>query len=297
MKSIRILAIGLAALSLVACKDHGKYDYDGNQKWNTNGGVTVSMEEVDLSVQENQGLFKVPVKVTGEPNGMVQVTVEMKEYGEYPAMSNVHYYVTNNVINIDPETKVGSIEITPVDFRGLDPDRTFTVSIVGTKGAEISGNKTTIVQILDKGSSPLYRELAGSWIMSGTRLNFNTEEMDAFVSPVELVCNDPDGRIVTVNKFDYPLSFVYEYDTEEGYGEMVLMAGTDAGNYSGYPLIWSDGQGSMSGPLVNGVWNGNYTSATFGTSDSEFIIWALDEGQPVGYVDIFGGFSLSRMKE
>ena len=73
MKLSKILAIGLAVLTMTACSDDDEFNF------NSDGNVTVDMAQPSITLKENKGYFNVPVVVSGEANGYVQVTVEVQE--------------------------------------------------------------------------------------------------------------------------------------------------------------------------------------------------------------------------
>lgn len=169
MKLYKYLLISLAALCFTACSD------DDND-WNTAAGVTVSMKEAQMDVIESMGIFGVPIEVTGNPNGPVQVTVEVAENGVGPAMENVHYIVTSKTINISASEKVGQVEIETIDDWDINDPRSFTVTIKNVEGASVGSIGTTTVNLIDEDDQP-YNLMRGTWILTG---------YDADNNPVEL---------------------------------------------------------------------------------------------------------------
>lgn len=159
MKINKIFALLLASTLLAACSDD---DTD----WN-NGTATVSMEQTEISVKENKGIFNVPVMVEGTQNGPIRVTVEVAESGTEPAMDDVHYYVTSKTILIPADATSGNIEICTVDDEDINASRTFTVTITKAEGATIGTNATTTVMLKDNDSA-FYEKLQGKWKMSAT---------------------------------------------------------------------------------------------------------------------------------
>ena len=100
MKFNKIYAIALAALTLTACSD------DDDNGLNSTSGVTVQMQQSTMSVSEDmqQGVYyKVPIVVTGEANGPVEVTVEVQGTGTTPATEDEHYVITDKTITIDAD--------------------------------------------------------------------------------------------------------------------------------------------------------------------------------------------------
>lgn len=298
MKSLKIFALALAALSLTACSDD-----DDNFTYNTLGGVTVEMADQTLQVKENVGVYNVPVKVTGERNGYVRVTIQCTETGENGATANRHFYLTSEAINIPQDSNTGLVEFTSVDTRGFDETRTYNVTIVNVEGGEIGANKTTTVSIIDKGSSPNYNDLAGSWAMTGKRYNDATHDIDMeYANDVNAVCGKPDGNgggLVTFTGVlgQFTMELEYDYDKEEKYGELVLHYGSEAA-LSSYIFRWANQSQQLEGTL-RGVWNSSYTGATFGNDDTLIYILACDAETNVvlGAADIIGGFTLLKVNE
>lgn len=296
MKSTKIFALALAALTMTACSDD-----DNDFSYNTLAGVTVEMEETDVVVNENTGLFNVPIKVTGDRNGYVRVTVECLETGTDPAIANRHYYLTTDVLNIAQDDNSIDVEFSTVDFRGLDPDRTFNVSIAKVEGATIGANKTTTVQINDKGSAPLFNTLAGKWFMSGYTYSFDKQEFsDAYMDLVTANCKEDDGMgggILEITGIggSFTMELTYDYDLEEKYGELVFNYGTVA--YAAGGALWVNQGGSTNVEPVRGKWNTTYTAVTFGNDESFFGVGAFQDGVFAGFYKLYNGFTLSKMAE
>ena len=303
MKAFKYLSIAAVTLAFASCSDpSGKWDgdtgWDNDYGYNTKDGVTVQMGETAVDVTENQGIFNIPLVVTGEPNGYVRVDVELIETGENPAMVNAHYYATSTFCNISPEKKTGNIELRTHDNRGLDPTRTFIVKIKAVKGnATVGGVNETYVSIFDKGSSPLYSELAGTWLMSGLRYSFDSQALDEeYMQTVTVRANDPTNMTLTVgtvplNNVASTMTLWYDYDAEEGYGDLVLRDGASFGQMSGYTFTLQ-----TNGDIV-GKWNTSYTAVTFGNSDTQIAVNGVDSEGQGGTFDIMGYFTLSRIAE
>jgi len=299
MKSSKILALALAALTMTACSDD-----DNDFSYNTNGDVTVEMAETNVEVMENTGIFTVPIKLTGERNGYVRVTVECVETGADPAIANRHYYLTTDVINIAADDESSQIEFATVDFRGLDPNRTFNVSIASAEGATIGANKTTTVQIDDKGSAPLYADLSGKWFFSTNSVDFKTSEFNipVFVQ-VSLSANQSDGEGggdvnltgIPFNGYNFSMVLTYDYDQEEKYGELVFNYGTEA--LSGSEVLWVNSGGSTDVKPVRGRWNFDYTSVTFGNESTVFGIGVFQDGSYQGLFNAFNAFTLTKIND
>ena len=128
MKFNKIYAIALAALTLTACSD------DDDNGLNSTSGVTVQMQQSTMSVSEDmqQGVYyKVPIVVTGDANGPVEVTVEVQGTGTTPATEDEHYVITDKTITIDADTQIGYVEFYPKGDDVINDDRQFFVTITG----------------------------------------------------------------------------------------------------------------------------------------------------------------------
>lgn len=139
---------------------------------NSASGVTVEMQEAELIFPEDQmssnSYYSIPVVVTGETNGAVEVTVELGEIGENPAVSGENYVITSKKIIIPEGTYVGNIEFYPKGDSEENPDRQFSVTITSAAGATIGAQSTTLVTLLDnelmvKNS---YANIQGAWMVS-----------------------------------------------------------------------------------------------------------------------------------
>lgn len=163
MKSVKLFAASLSLLLLAACSD--KEDY------NTATGVTVEMAQSELTVKENQGIAEIPLKVTGEANGPISVTVEVKGAGNIPAQPfeekngkwEGNYVVSSETLNIPAGESTVSVEINLIDDLDETGDRSLEVTIVSCEGASIGATKSTFVTISDNESMPVYDMIQGSW--------------------------------------------------------------------------------------------------------------------------------------
>lgn len=158
MKYIKLFMLLAVVAFMGSCSDD-------DESWNSKSGVTVSMENESMRFKESVGIVKVPIKVEGEANGPVSVTVEVKETGSNPAKENVHYYITTKTIKISDNT--GNVELECVDDDKINDERTFEISIVSAKGATVGSNTTTAVTLRDN-DSEFYEKLQGSWVMNCT---------------------------------------------------------------------------------------------------------------------------------
>lgn len=297
MKFNKIFALGVAALTMTACSDYnGKYT-ESEHDFNTAAGVTVSMEETSVSVKENVGLFNVPVVVNGDANGYVEVKVKVTDgtvstATEEPAIADAHYYVTSKTIYIPADSKTGNIEISSVDFRLPQKTRSFTITIEDVKGATLSGNATTTVYILDKGTSPAWSELAGEWMVTGNSYTSSTGEYDnPFSYRGQFTVTDDAKMEFKIPGFDgyafMAIPFVYDYDSDINYGDIAVPLGGLVGSNInfGEPIGAADLKITLSTGTavgtVSGQWNDNYTAVSFG--NTEFLIGIYNAAGNTGY--------------
>ncbi len=220
MKLNKIFALMLAATMFTACSD--------DDNWN-GSDVTVNMLNEEISVKENAGIFNVPIVVEGEMNGPVQVTVEVAEVGETPAMDDVHYLVTQKTIVISAEDGSGSIEIMSVDDDEINDARTFTVTIVDVKGGTIGTQTATTVYLKDN-DSVFYEKLQGAWTLNaknartGASISWNVnivgygEEESGYNQTL---------YITGVNGYSWAMfELVYHFDMDTKTGYLELPYGT-----------------------------------------------------------------------
>lgn len=183
MKYVKIFALSLAALSLTACSD--KEDY------NSASGVTVEMAQNEITVRENQGLFNVPIKVTGEANGPIKVHVKVEGTGNNPAHlfqeSNGtwsgDFIVSSYDLNIPAGTSSVDVEINTVDNTDENENKTFAVTIESVDGASAGSLTSTTIIIKDNDSFP-YDKVQGNWRLTFTDYNGNPAVYNTIIAGV-----------------------------------------------------------------------------------------------------------------
>lgn len=117
----------------------------------------------EYTVKESDGLIQIPINVTGEQNGVVDVVLKVEEYGENPAKQNVHYFLTDNTLRISAEDKTIGAEFSLADDEEINEARTFVVKIESANGATIDESaKACIVTIKDNDAN-FYDKLGGKW--------------------------------------------------------------------------------------------------------------------------------------
>lgn len=228
-----------------------------DDSWNTASDVIVSMENATMNIKESQGLTNVPIKVTGKTNGNVYVTVEVKEVGSNPAKEDVHYYITDKTISISDS--IGYVEVEPVDDDGINADRTFEITIVEAKGAEI-GNATTQVSLKDN-DSQIYEKLQGKWKLTGvSRQGAPMESVVKIIGASDEEDGDYNNTLyltgMAVNSSSARLSFHYDEKNKQGY-----VAFDNLGKYNfieGYDF--TKDLGIMGNIVLSNLSNGSLTT-------------------------------------
>lgn len=252
-----------------------------DDKWNTAADVTVSMQNSTMSFKENSGIVNVPIVVSGETNGNVFVTVEVKETGSNPAKEDVHYYVTDKTINISGNK--GNVEIEMVDDDDINEARTFEVSIVDAKGAKISDNSSTVITIKDNDSN-IYEKLQGNWIMTGVdrtgtnaiswkvKITGAIDESDADYNKVLYITGM--GGFTDFQNTKVRLNYTFNEATQKGTLEI--------GNMQKYNVLENVdlNLGSLCNVKVSNLSNGQLTTTSiYGTWDDDFKNITFDEDQ------------------
>lgn len=140
--------------------------------FNTNGDVTVDMQEATVSVRESAGLFNVPIVVNGEANGPIVVHVETTPETSNPAYAyecvdgevTGNYTVTSYDVVIPKGSTSANIQIMAIDNTEENDSRFFNVTIASVEGAVIGQNPTTEVELRDNDQDP-YEKLTGFWTL------------------------------------------------------------------------------------------------------------------------------------
>lgn len=253
MKLNKIFALMLAATMFTACSD--------DDNWN-GSDVTVNMLNEEISVKENAGIFNVPIVVEGEMNGPVQVTVEVAEVGETPAMDDVHYLVTQKTIVISAEDGSGSIEIMSVDDDEINDARTFTVTIVDVKGGTIGTQTATTVYLKDN-DSVFYEKLQGAWTLNAK--------------------NARTGASISWN-----VNIVGYGEEESGYNQTLYITGVNGYSWAMFELVYHFDMDTKTGylELPYGTVIAEGVNSDLADSPNNMVTGTLDDE---GYIVVDGG--------
>lgn len=250
MKYIKLLMLLAVVTFFGACSSD-------DDSWNSAADVTVSMKNPTMVIKENMGLTNVPIEVKGKTNGNVYVTLAVKEVGSNPAKEDVHYYITDKTISISDS--IGYVEVEPVDDDGINADRTFEITIVEAKGAEI-GNATTQVSLKDN-DSQIYEKLQGKWKLTGvSRQGAPMESVVKIIGASDEEDGDYNNTLyltgMAVNSSSARLSFHYDEKTKQDY-----VAFDNLGKYNfieGYDF--TKDLGIMGNIVLSNLSNGSLTT-------------------------------------
>lgn len=278
MKYIKLFMLMAAVTLLGACSSD-------DDSWNSAADVTVGMQSQTMTVSEGKGIFNVPVVVNGETNGNVFVTVEVEEVGTNPAKEDVNYYVTDKTINITDGT--GNVEIETVDNDDINDPRTFKVTIVDAKGAEIAENAASTTITLKDNDAEFYSKLQGKWKMTcknartGAEINWDvkitgaSDESEADYNK-NLYITGMGGA-----ESEVWLSFNYDKETKTG-----SLAFDQLGTYMMFAANYGDPlgicgvvpfnllNGHLTDTPITGTWSADLKTVTFG--EGTFVAYLVD---------------------
>lgn len=180
MKYIKLFMLMVAAILFTACSD--------DETYNTDATTAVEFEKTTMTVKENEGLIKLPVKITGKRNGMIRLTIKAEgvdgssEAPSYVAAkesangSEGDYSITTKTLVVKTDTitsEVMNFEMKVLDDKIMNSDRKvrFTLSVEGAK----LGAKNTLDVKIENDERTVYDLLAGDWVMSYSEVQFDKE--------------------------------------------------------------------------------------------------------------------------
>lgn len=181
MKYIKLFMLMVAAILFTACSD--------DETYNTDATTAVEFEKTTMTVKENEGLIKLPVKITGKRNGMIRLTIKAEgvdgssEAPSYVAAkesangSEGDYSITTKTLVVKTDTitsEVMNFEMKVLDDKIMNSDRKvrFTLSVEGAK----LGAKNTLDVKIENDERTVYDLLAGDWVMSYSEVQFDKED-------------------------------------------------------------------------------------------------------------------------
>ena len=278
MKLYKLSAFVLATAIFASCSEE-------ELSWNSSA-ATVSMEQAELVYKENKGMVNVPIVVDGELNGPVEVTVEVAEVGENPAMEDVHYIVTSKTVLIPADATSGKIEFKTVDDADINEARTFVINIKSVNGATVGETASTTVTLKDN-DSQFYEKLQGRWKMTSSAGTWNiniigAEEGEEGYNEVFQVTGIMDYNWTSMTMF-----YSYDVATKTGYVYIpfgyIFAQGVNFGLGGTQDVATGtvvDGYINFDGGIL-GTWNEDFTEITF--EDKLLYGFLLDNGAPNGY--------------
>ena len=278
MKLYKLSAFVLATAIFASCSEE-------ELSWNSSA-ATVSMEQAELVYKENKGMVNVPIVVDGELNGPVEVTVEVAEVGENPAMEDVHYIVTSKTVIIPADATSGKIEFKTVDDADINEARTFVINIKSVNGATVGETASTTVTLKDN-DSQFYEKLQGRWKMTSSAGTWNINIIGA--EEGEEGYNEV-FQVTGIMGYDWTsMTMFYSYDvaTKTGYVYIpfgyIFAEGVNFGLGGTQDVATGtvvDGYINFDGGIL-GTWNEDFTEITF--EDKLLYGFLLDNGAPNGY--------------
>lgn len=274
MKYIKLFMLLAVVAFMGSCSDD-------DESWNSKSGVTVSMVNESMRFKESVGIVKVPIKVEGEANGPVSVTVEVKETGSNPAKENVHYYITTKTIKISDNT--GNVELECVDDDKINDDRTFEISIVSAKGATVGSNAKTAIALRDN-DSEFYEKLQGSWVMNCTYNKAPTKWDVKIVGATDENDKDYNKVLYITGMIGYQWTTAklsYDYNKATGKGSVAF---DYLGQYNFAEGVNFNGLGVCNVRLFSVAGNQLSEDPIYGTWSDDFKNITFDEGTLYGGV-------------
>lgn len=278
MKLYKLSAFVLATAIFASCSEE-------ELSWNSSA-ATVSMEQAELVYKENKGMVNVPIVVDGELNGPVEVTVEVAEVGENPAMEDVHYIVTSKTVLIPADATSGKIEFKTVDDADINEARTFVINIKSVNGATVGETASTTVTLKDN-DSQFYEKLQGRWKMTSSAGTWNINIIGA--EEGEEGYNEV-FQVTGIMGYDWTsMTMFYSYDvaTKTGYVYIpfgyIFAEGVNFGLGGTQDVATGtvvDGYINFDGGIL-GTWNEDFTEITF--EDKLLYGFLLDNNAPNGY--------------
>lgn len=212
MKYIKLFMLMVAAILFTACSDEETY--------NTDATTAVEFEKTTMTVKENEGLIKLPVKITGKRNGMIRLTIKAEgvdgssEAPSYVAAkesangSEGDYSITTKTLVVKTDTitsEVMNFEMKVLDDKIMNSDRKvrFTLSVEGAK----LGAKNTLDVKIENDERTVYDLLAGDWVMSYSEVQFDKDNKPLMNEDGSLVVKDytSDVTLSVIADDDSPL--------------------------------------------------------------------------------------------
>lgn len=261
----------LAAVSVLGSCSNDEVELNKNE-------ATVSMQNSAMTISEAKGIFNVPISVSGERNGMVKVTVEVKEEGTNPAKEDTHYLVTTKTINISSDQKTGNVEIIAVDDEDINDNRQFVVKIVNVQGASLVETSSSTVITLKDNDANFYEKFAGKWTMEfQSAYDEEPVKWDVTIITADEGDEDYEHYMYVTGLMGYGWTVAtmeYNFDKETKKGTLSFVPGTmfaeevdfgSIGVQNVYLYGMSEEGNPSESPLV-GTWSDDFKTITFDPS-------------------------------
>lgn len=176
------------------------------------GNATVSFLTAEHSVKESKGIFNVPIIVTGDQNGPIEVNVEVSS-NDANCKEDVHYLVTSKKLIIPANKKTVNVEIKSVDDRVINDDRHFSIHIASARGASVSSDHATAnVTLRDNDDIP-YERMAGKWTLTANGYDTGMPAPMSCVIDFTIVDDESDptyGSVITTKPWP-----VYDFQSKQ----------------------------------------------------------------------------------
>lgn len=285
MKLSKIFLLAGAVLAFSSCSE--------NEEWNTSNEAVVSMASEAMTVSEAAGMFNIPFVVSGERNAPVQVTFEVTPVEESdklaPAVADVNYLLTSNVINVAADSEKGNLEVIAVNDEKVNAKNSaFVVTIISVKGGTIDAEKASCVVTL-KDPSP-YEAMGGKWLFSSSAGSWQVTVHTATEDAPEY---NNTLYITGIYGYDWTVATMsYQFNMETGVPEVAIIPGLFAEDVNFglgglndvylYTTVVEDGKTYLSAEPIVGVVSEDTKTIDFG--ESTFYGSITDKaGNNIGY--------------
>lgn len=176
-----ILASGLAlaALSVASC-DIGKF---GKETKHGDGDAVVGFAKDTYTFKESAGIVKVPISITGSPTDYpftFDVKAEAIDLVDLASLDKLVLFTQTTDFKDYGNGDV-YVEFKITDDTEINDDRSFKLTIVNAKGAELAELTETTVIIKDNDNNP-YEKLWGDWVFHGLDYDLAAAEFSVNIS-------------------------------------------------------------------------------------------------------------------
>ncbi|MCD8032638.1 MAG: hypothetical protein LUF85_17905 [Bacteroides sp.] len=172
MKYNKFLLLTCLSLLMIACSDD-------DEKTNTTS-ATIQFEERELEIKESANLVQIPLVITGETNGTIQIKVTMKENSSNFKLDE-DIIITSEYITVPAGVETVNFETRLiVENIEMEMGRYITFEIEEVKGATKGANTTCTLNIEENNL------LEGTYTMSGYNVfDMATTQMTVKIEAVE----------------------------------------------------------------------------------------------------------------